>query len=69
MTLYMLSIHCGAIAAEPTTDDEPDDGPDYYFIISGFASVEFFSDLAPLGISPNALCKVCTYTYMCSVLS
>lgn len=41
-----------------TADDEPEDGPDYYFVISGFASVEFFSQLAPLGINAKALCKV-----------
>ena len=44
-----------------TTDDEPEDGPDYYFVVSGFANVEFFSQLAPLGISAKALCKVHTY--------
>ena len=52
-------------------DDEPADGPDYYFVVSGFASVEFFSQLAPLGISAKALCKVFTYIirmYVCLLL-
>lgn len=44
-------------------DDEPADGPDYYFVVSGFASVEFFSQLAPLGISAKALCKVRVSVY------
>ena len=55
--LHKLTGYCFA-------DDEPADGPDYYFVVSGFASVEFFSQLAPLGISAKALCKVRIVTYI-----
>ena len=39
-------------------DDEPEEGPDYYYVLSGFSSLRVFAQLEMIGIKANALCKV-----------
>ena len=50
---------------DSSTDDEPSDGPDYYYVLSGFSSLELFSELESLGIKANALFKVFNNLYYC----
>ena len=44
-------------------DDEPDDGPQHYIIITGFNHPHLFSHLADIGITVDSIIKVTSEDY------